>query len=112
MVGGGAGWMGSQPLGSQFSVFEVATEMIRVSDNTATNLLIQRLGGKDSLNSRFRVGTGGHRDQQLAARSWKAPTPPHPGIRRAIALVETGQTLSPAAATCFAKPWAPHAPTP
>ena len=53
VVGGGAGWMGSQPLGSQFSVFEVATEMIRVSDNTATNLLIQRLGGKDSLNSRF-----------------------------------------------------------
>ena len=53
VVGGGAGWIGSQPLGSQFSVFEVATEMIRVSDNTATNLLIQRLGGKDSLNSRF-----------------------------------------------------------
>ncbi|HCV57295.1 MAG TPA: serine hydrolase, partial [Synechococcales bacterium UBA12195] len=53
VVGGGAGWMGSQPLGSQFSIFEVATEMIRVSDNTATNLLIQRLGGKDSLNARF-----------------------------------------------------------
>ena len=32
---------------------EVATEMIRVSDNTATNLLIDRLGGKDALNARF-----------------------------------------------------------
>jgi len=45
--------MGGKPLGTRFPVYETATEMIRVSDNSATNLLIQRLGGMPSLNRRF-----------------------------------------------------------
>jgi beta-lactamase class A len=53
VVGGGAGWMASKPVGSRFPFHEAATEMIRVSDNTATNLLIKRLGGKVALNRRF-----------------------------------------------------------
>ena len=55
VVGGGAGWMASKPLGTRFPTYEVATEMIRISDNTATNLLIQRAGGKERLNSRFQA---------------------------------------------------------
>ncbi|MEB3184604.1 MAG: serine hydrolase, partial [Cyanobacteriota bacterium] len=55
LVGGGAGWMASKPLGSRFPFFEAATEMIRVSDNSATNLLIKRLGGKTELNGRFQA---------------------------------------------------------
>jgi beta-lactamase class A len=40
VLGGGAGWMANKPMGTRFPFFEAATEMIRVSDNTATNLLI------------------------------------------------------------------------
>ncbi len=50
VIGGGAGWMSYQPLGTTFPIHEIATEMIRISDNTATNLLIKRLGGKIAIN--------------------------------------------------------------
>lgn len=48
-----AGEMQYQPVGSKFSALETATKMITVSDNTATNLLIDRLGGKEALTQRF-----------------------------------------------------------
>ncbi len=48
-----AGEMQFLPPGTQFSVLDTATEMIRISDNTATNLLIDRLGGPARLNQRF-----------------------------------------------------------
>ena len=54
VIGSEAGWMAYQKLGTLFPVYEVATEMIRISDNTATNLLIQRIGGIDALNRRFK----------------------------------------------------------
>ncbi len=54
VIGGGAGWMAYQPLGTSFPLHEVATEMIRISDNTATNLIIKRLGGIDKLNQQFK----------------------------------------------------------
>ncbi len=53
VIGGGAGWMAYQPLGKSFPTYEVATEMIRISDNTATNLLIKRMGGIQIVNERF-----------------------------------------------------------
>ncbi len=53
-IGGGSGWMAYQEIGEQFNVFEVASEMIRVSDNTATNLLIKRVGGINILNQKFK----------------------------------------------------------
>ncbi len=53
VIGSGSGWMAYQKIGEEFPIFEVATEMIRVSDNTATNLLIKRLGGIDELNKSF-----------------------------------------------------------
>ncbi len=53
-IGSGAGWMAYQKVGEKFPVFEVATEMIRVSDNTATNLLIKRLGGISKVNQKFK----------------------------------------------------------
>lgn len=102
VVGGGAGWMGSQPLGSQFSIFEVATEMIRVSDNTATNLLIQRLGGKDSLNARFiELGLEGTMINNWLPDLEGTNTTTPRDQARAIALVETGQTLSPRSRDLF-----------
>ena len=53
-IGGGSGWMAYQKIGEGFPVFEVASEMIRVSDNTATNLLVKRIGGINIVNEKFK----------------------------------------------------------
>ena len=53
-IASGSGWMAYQKIGDVFPVFEVASEMIRVSDNTATNLLIKRLGGINVINQKFK----------------------------------------------------------
>jgi beta-lactamase class A len=54
MVAAGSGVLAKSPAGAKFSVQDVATKMITISDNTAANLLIDRLGGKDKLNLQFR----------------------------------------------------------
>ena len=53
-IGSGSGWMAYQDIGTVFPVYEVASEMIRVSDNTATNLLIKRLGGINIVNQKLK----------------------------------------------------------
>tara|TARA_B100000579_G_scaffold120678_1_gene97125 strand:+ start:1318 stop:2379 length:1062 start_codon:yes stop_codon:yes gene_type:complete len=53
-IGSGSGWMAYQQIGEKFPIFEIATEMIRVSDNTATNLLIKRIGGINIVNQKFK----------------------------------------------------------
>jgi beta-lactamase class A len=53
LIGSGSGEMQYQKVGKKFSALETATKMIVISDNTATNMLIARLGGKDALNQRF-----------------------------------------------------------
>ncbi|WP_415410868.1 serine hydrolase [Synechococcus sp. A10-1-5-9] len=95
VVGGGAGWMASKPLGSRFPTHEVATEMIRVSDNSATNLLIDRLGGKDALNARF-IALG---MSATVVNNWLPDlegtnTTSARDLARSIALVDTGKALS------------------
>lgn len=50
----GSGEMQYQPPGRLYSAIEVATLMITNSDNTATNMLIKRLGGATILNQRFK----------------------------------------------------------
>lgn len=54
MVAGGSGQLQYKPVGTQYNALDVATKMITISDNTATNMLIARLGGMDALNQRFR----------------------------------------------------------
>lgn len=54
IITGESGTMQYQPPGTKFTALETATKMIVISDNTATDMLIRRLGGKDSLNKRFR----------------------------------------------------------
>ena len=49
-----AGSMQYQPVGTQFSALETAEYMIEISDNTATNMLVDRLGGAEKLNQRFK----------------------------------------------------------
>ena len=102
VVGGGAGWMASRPLGTRFPFWEAATEMIRVSDNSATNLLIKRLGGKTALNARFQaLGLNATViNNWLPDLDGTNTTSAH-DLARAIALVDTGEKLSPRARDLF-----------
>ncbi len=50
----GSGDLQDQKIGTKVSILVAATKMITISDNTATNLLIDRLGGSAALNQRFR----------------------------------------------------------
>lgn len=52
-VTGGSGWLQWRPLGTKMSVRDVADLMIIVSDNTATNMIIDLLGGKEACNAQF-----------------------------------------------------------
>lgn len=48
-----AGSMQYQPVGTKFSALETVENMISVSDNTATNMVIDRLGKTVEVNRRF-----------------------------------------------------------
>lgn len=54
MIATGSGDLQYKSPGTQYTALEVATKMIRISDNSATNMLIARLGGAEALNQRFR----------------------------------------------------------
>jgi len=54
LITGGSGTMQYKRAGTRFNLLETATKMITISDNTATNMIIDRLGGKAKLNQRFR----------------------------------------------------------
>ena len=53
-IADGSGDLQDQKPGTKVSILVAATKMIAISDNTATNLIIARLGGKAALNQRFR----------------------------------------------------------
>ncbi|MEB3225037.1 MAG: serine hydrolase [Synechococcus sp.] len=53
VIGGGAGSLQYKTVGSTYSALYTATEMSVNSDNTATNMIIQLLGGKTALNAKF-----------------------------------------------------------
>lgn len=52
-IAGGSGDMQGQPPGTRYTALEVATQMIINSDNTATNMMIDLLGGATELNQQF-----------------------------------------------------------
>ncbi len=54
LIASESGVMQYQPPGTAFSALETADKMITISDNTATNMLIDRLGGIAALNQRFK----------------------------------------------------------
>lgn len=51
--GGGSGWLQYRPNGTRMSALGIATLMIVRSDNTATNMIIDRVGGQAYLNTQF-----------------------------------------------------------
>lgn len=54
VIVGGSGEMQDLPVNSKFSALQTVTNMIVISDNTATNMIIKRMGGIGVLNQRFR----------------------------------------------------------
>jgi beta-lactamase class A len=50
---GGAGEMQYRPSGEDFPANDIASQMIRISDNTCTNMMISYLGGTDAVNKRL-----------------------------------------------------------
>jgi beta-lactamase class A len=54
LIGGGSGNLQYEKPGSKISALETVTKMSVISDNTATNMIVKRLGGKEALNQRFR----------------------------------------------------------
>jgi beta-lactamase class A len=54
LIASESGVMQYQPVGTKYSALETADQMITISDNTATNMLIDRLGGIPALNQRFK----------------------------------------------------------
>jgi beta-lactamase class A len=52
LITGGSGELQNSP-GARLTVLQTATKMIAISDNTGTNMIIDRLGGKKVLNSKF-----------------------------------------------------------
>lgn len=53
VIVGGSGYMQDLPPGSKFSARQTVSNMITTSDNTATNMIIKRMGGINVLNQRF-----------------------------------------------------------
>jgi beta-lactamase class A len=53
VIASGSGGMQYEPPNSKFSVLKTAEQMMTNSDNTATNMLIKRMGGMAPLNQRF-----------------------------------------------------------
>jgi beta-lactamase class A len=53
LITGGSGELQNSP-GARLSVLQTATKMIVISDNTGTNMIIDKLGGKKALNSKFK----------------------------------------------------------
>ncbi|MGF1933797.1 MAG: serine hydrolase [Nostoc sp. ChiQUE02] len=55
LVTNGSGTMQYERVGKKYSALETVTKMVTISDNTATNMIIDRLGGAAKLNQRFRT---------------------------------------------------------
>ena len=94
-IGSGSGWISYQDIGDEFPIFELATEMIRVSDNTATNLLIKRLGGQDKINEDFeKLGLKNTQINNYLPDLEGTNLTSSKDLTLAMALVDTGYFLS------------------
>lgn len=95
LIGGGSGDMQYKPLGTKFTALETATKMIVISDNTATNMLIARMGGAAALNQRFQswgLGVTEIRNllPDLSGTNTTSPT----DLGQLMALVNQGDLMS------------------
>lgn len=93
----GSGNMQYKRPGSKFSLLETATQMMTVSDNTATNMIIDRLGGLNRLNQRFRSWGMQNTVMRNMLGDFKGTnTSSAKDLVRLSALIANNQLLSPA----------------
>ncbi len=96
LITGGSGDMQYERAGTKFSTRQTLAKMITISDNTATNMIIDRLGGIAKLNQRFR--SWGLKDTLM--RNWLADlsgtnTTSSKDMVRLLALLAHGKLVSP-----------------
>ncbi|MGC8712405.1 MAG: serine hydrolase, partial [Leptodesmis sp.] len=80
----------------KFSVLETANKMITISDNTATNMIIKRMGGIQYLNQRFRswgLQKTGMRNWLPDLKGTNVTTPKELG--KLLVMLNSQQMLSP-----------------
>ena len=95
LIGGGAGWMAYQQIGTKFPTYELATEMIRVSDNTATNILIKRIGGINQINQKLnRMGLESTQIKNLLPDLEGTNTTSSIDLTKILLIAESGNKLS------------------
>jgi beta-lactamase class A len=91
----GSGNMQYEPVGKKFTAIETARRMIVISDNSATNMIVKRLGGKDFLNQRFQewglLNTSIH--EPLPDLAGKNTTSPH-DLVKVLSRVNQGELIS------------------
>ncbi|MGD1858519.1 MAG: serine hydrolase [Leptolyngbyaceae cyanobacterium] len=96
LVAGGSGELQTQAIGEQYTALEIATEMIVNSDNTATNMVIDLLGGVDTLNQQFQAwGLESTVMRNLLPDLDGTNTTSATDLVRIMALVDQGDLLGP-----------------
>ncbi|MEN9215171.1 MAG: serine hydrolase [Gloeomargarita sp. DG_1_6_bins_138] len=91
----GSGDMQFQPVGTTFTLLDTATRMIVISDNTATNMILQRLGGKEAVNQRFQEWGLQHTAVRNLLPDLKGTnTTSAADLVHTLALIERGEWLS------------------
>ena len=94
-IAGGSGDMQYEAVGTEYTVLEVARKMITISDNTATNMLIARLGGELVLNQRFQSwGLNSTRIQNFLPDIEGTNTTSPKDLVSLMAMIEKGGLLS------------------
>jgi beta-lactamase class A len=53
VIVGGSGTLQDRPVNSKYKAIDIVNKMMVISDNTATNMVIKRMGGLKVLNQRF-----------------------------------------------------------
>jgi beta-lactamase class A len=96
LITGGSGDMQYERAGTKFSTRQTLAKMITISDNTATNMIVDRLGGIAKVNQRFR--SWGLKDTLM--RNWLADlrgtnTTSSKDMVQLLALLENGKLVAP-----------------
>jgi beta-lactamase class A len=96
LVTNGSGIMQYERVGKKYTALETVTKMVTISDNTATNMIIDRLGGAVKLNQRFR--NWGLKDtviRRLLADLRGTNTTSSQDMTRVLALLVNNKLVSP-----------------
>ncbi len=96
LITNGSGSMQYERVGKKYTALETVTKMVTISDNTATNMIIDRLGGAAKLNQRFR--SWGLKDtliRRLLADLRGTNTTSSQDMARVLALLVNNKLVSP-----------------